>query len=107
MSNYEQLATSLFNIGKQMCDEGCLCTKVDESLTTMTFIVDRRERTDEEIDTVMRRFKVMLLYAYNTSTGGSLNVKFKYKVAKDYDEWNKALNESNVFADNYINSFKK
>lgn len=107
MMNLKQLALSLFSIGKQMCDEGCYCIKVEEDKTTLTFIVDRRGRDDEEIATLMRGYKVMIVYAYEQSCNGTQDIKLRYKIAKSADELAKALQENGSFVESFLNNSER
>lgn len=88
-------------VGKEMGENYIVIQDITPDLHTLTCTVYRNGRSDEEIDTLMRKYKISIMVIYKDMLPDDPSVKLRYKVTDSIEEWKKAAKDAETFVNNY------
>lgn len=97
MSNYGEFNEAVITISKEMALNKIASTGIDIPKQALKYVILRNGRTDDEIDEMMRKYKVLLSMTYMKYLGQDYAKHILYKVAETQEQYDAAIQEGKDF----------
>lgn len=102
MVNYAEFNEAVITISKEMALNKIASTGIDIPKQALKYVILRNGRTDDEIDEMMRKYKVVLSMTYMNYLGKDYAQHILYKVAETQEQYDAAIQEGKDFVTMFV-----